>query len=114
MQPYRLLEALQLGLTLVGEVEALTGSQLLHDVGRQYLPRLSLGTHPGRQLNRRAEEVIILSHRLTGVEANADADGGVGAVLVVFRTAASPHVAYSTCGNELACVVWPTAYQLPE
>ena len=48
MQTYRLLEPLQGSLALVGEGEALASSQLLDDIRRQNLPRLSLSAHPCR------------------------------------------------------------------
>ncbi len=59
----------------------------MYNVGGEYLAWFSLSADPRRQLNCRAEKIVILSHRLSGVEADADADGCVGAVLVVLTEA---------------------------
>ena len=76
-------ETLQDGLALIRKVEALASGQLLHDVGRQYVPRLSLVTDPGCQLHSGAEQVLILGHWLTSVEADADTERSVGVGFVV-------------------------------
>ena len=85
MQPDRLLETLQTGLALVVEVEALASGELFYDISYEYLPRLSLVTDPCRQLDSGSEQVLILGHRLTGVQPDTDTDGGVRVGFVVVR-----------------------------
>ena len=43
-------------------------------IGEAKLTRLSLGAYPRRQVHRRPEQVIILGHRLTGVQADPHHD----------------------------------------
>ena len=83
MQPDRLLEALQTGLTLIVEREALASRKLFYDIGHEYLPRLSFVTDPRRQLDSRSKQVLILGHRLAGVQPDADTDVGVRVGLIV-------------------------------
>ena len=83
VQANRLLEALERGLTLVSESEALASRELLYHISHEYLPRLSLVTDPRRQLYGGSEQVLILSDRLTSVQPDADTEGSVRVGLIV-------------------------------
>src|SRR3990170_5405623 len=79
------LEAAQDGLALIGEQEALARRQLSHHVRGQYLSRLCEIADAGGELDGGAEQVLLLSDRLPGVQTDAHGDLFDGRLAVTLR-----------------------------
>ncbi len=71
VQPHRVLEPAQHHVAPVREQEALTCHEVTHYFGDENLTRLCLGTYPGSQLDGGAEQVFVLRHRLSCIQADA-------------------------------------------
>ena len=71
-------EALELGVARILELQALADAQVGDDVGDQDLARLGLGAQPGGELDGGAEQVVRLLDRLAGGDADAHDDRIVG------------------------------------
>jgi hypothetical protein len=82
-QPHRILEATQGYIAPVREQKALARGQFPHDDGGKDLAGLGLGAYVGGKLHCGAEQVLLLGHGFTSVEADADADGDVRVLFVV-------------------------------
>ena len=77
------LEAAQLRLAEVCEQELLPGREFAHDVGGQDLPSFRLVADARRQVDRRAEEIVILGDRFARVQPDVDAERRVGVLLLM-------------------------------
>jgi len=66
-------------LAAVVEQEPLAGDELAHDVRDEDLAALGLGGDARGDDDRRTEEVVVLGDGLARVEADTDADAGIGA-----------------------------------
>src|SRR3972149_3496381 len=75
VQPHRVLEASEDDVTTVREEESLARRQLPHHVRDEHPPWLGVSRDSGCQLDRRAEQVALFRHGLSGVESDAYTDG---------------------------------------
>src|SRR3990170_3110 len=83
VQPHRIVEAFELCRAAVAEIESLTRSELSHHVRYEDIAGIGLGADARGELDSAAEQIVVLRHRLPGVEADTDAKGRLSVRLVV-------------------------------
>src|SRR3990172_1702726 len=83
VQPHRVVEPLECRRAAVAEIESLTRGELSHHVRDEDIASIGLGADACGELDGGPEQVVILRHRLPGVEADTDAEGRLSVRLVV-------------------------------
>src|SRR3990172_1556447 len=83
VQPHRVVEPLECRRAAVAEIESLTRGELSHHVRDEYLIGIGLGADARGELDSAAEQIVVLRHRLPGVEADTDTEGRLSLRLVV-------------------------------
>src|SRR3989304_558800 len=67
IQAHGVFKPLEIGRAAVAEIESLTRGELSHHVRDEDIASIGLGADAGGELERAAEQVVILRHRLAGV-----------------------------------------------